>query len=143
MENKNKIIMGVIVVLVVIGIFLLVPSYTKEPIITDEEDLPESEEILEESEEILKYSWENEGNGFWTRTDLECDHILQYICESNCYENIEVEINPVNKLNVWDCDNFIPEGIAEQTQTDTGVNVICFSSSCVPLQDCSIACPTG
>ncbi len=108
-----------------------------------EEEVPEEVAPEEEAEEVVEIDqimveWNDEGEGIWVRNIPGCESIFDYVCVENCYENTEVELPFGGRMNVWDCE--FEEDITRET--DTGVEVICFTQGCVPQADCSIVCPT-
>ena len=117
MEMKNKIIIGIIVILVIVGA-LLVSNYLSKEFIPKEAPVEKGEDS--------RYVWEVIEPGVWTRTDLECDSILDYACVSNCYVTIPV------------CP-FDPN-VVESAVTPEGTEVACFKQGCT-FQDCDIICP--
>jgi len=126
MKNYTKIIIGIII-LIAVGI--LVFSYTKMP--------------PKQNKTPSGFDWENKSDGVWTKTDLGCmqdRNRIGYTCISNCYENKEVQLPSVEeKYNVWDLGFDLNKSYLEadikKTNTDTGVEVICFNYGCFPFFD--------
>ncbi|MEM2017878.1 MAG: hypothetical protein QW585_01525 [Candidatus Pacearchaeota archaeon] len=79
--------------------------------------------------------WEKVENGRWKATNLSCieRNPLAYLCIENCYEKSYSEI--------WD---FCKEK-GKIKRTNTGIEVLCFASSCVPevSNDCKVFCPVS
>lgn len=81
----------------------------------------------------LAMEWKNLGNGQWRAVNLTClGGGLNYTCTTNCFD--------MSKQDIWN----LCKSEGNMLKTNTGKDVLCFSSSCSPRivnGSCRLMCP--